>query len=132
MNKKFLIVLILITLIFSIGGVSALNSNDTVIASENVDMVLIDNEADNTQNTNLTNDLKNEFLVNSQKEDSDIVGESESNYVLGNITLSEDNFSFINKSFDNFILTCNNAAELRQLQYVALSRTRKDIHMLTK
>ena len=30
------------------------------------------------------------------------------------------------------ILTCNNAAELRQLQYVALSRTRKDIHMLTK
>ena len=110
MNKKFLIVLILITLIFSIGGVSALNSNDTVIAGENVDMVLIDDEADNTQNTNLTNDLKNESLVNSQKEDSDIVGESESNQVLENITLSESNFSFINESFDNLILTCNNAS----------------------
>lgn len=30
------------------------------------------------------------------------------------------------------ILRCPDAAELRQLQYVALSRTRKDIHMLTK
>jgi exodeoxyribonuclease-5 len=30
------------------------------------------------------------------------------------------------------ILRCTDAAELRQLQYVALSRTRKDVHMLTK
>ena len=110
MYKKFLIVLILITLIFSIGGVSALNSNDTVIAGENVDMVLIDDEADNTQNINLANDFENNDVVNSQKEDSNIVCEPESNHVLGNITLPEGNFSFINESFDNFVLTCNNAS----------------------
>ena len=30
------------------------------------------------------------------------------------------------------ILRCTNKQELRQLQYVSMSRTRKDIHMLIK
>jgi len=41
-------------------------------------------------------------------------------------------------SFDNVlvdmenILRCTNKQELRQLQYVSMSRTKKDIHMLIK